>query len=132
MALAAISEADAGALTSVFGALLAAYGFFFTGIKSAVDGGLVKDPGTPESREELRGLIREALWPGMALLSIASVVVFGLMLPPLVEVLRSMEPSKDYSAPKAAFGTLAVFWGLLAAFWLAQSLRAAYRLKRWR
>lgn len=125
-----VSEADARALISVFGALLAAFGFFYTAVRDTVRAGMFKDPGG-SGRMEKKGLVDEAFWPGMTILAISSCVVALLMLPAFISVVSSIDLAGTYSASKSALVALTVFWLVLAAFWTGQAVRAFHRRRTW-
>lgn len=126
-----ISEEDARSLISVFSALLAAFGFFYTGVKDEVHRGLVKDPLNDDDRASVRGAVRAALWPGLAVLSLASAAVASIMLVPVLDAV-SIGFRRPYSPSKAALVVLGIFWLLLALYWGYQFGRALYRCRVWK
>ena len=126
-----LTEGDAQSLISVFSALLAAFGFFYTGVRETVRPGTVKDPKDADERTALRGLVKQALWPGITVLAVSSCCVAAVMTPALIATIGSIGKGGSYSPSISAFGVLGVFWLVLALFWLYQVGRAAYRVWRW-
>jgi hypothetical protein len=135
--LAVTTEADARALISVFGALLAAFGFFYTGVREAVTAGTMAAPGNADpvkqrnARKEARAKVRKALWPGIVLL-VSSLLVCVLMSVPLLDTVGQFDTEAPYSASKAALVALGSFWLVQAAFWTRQVVRTIYRLATWK
>lgn len=132
----AIVEADARALISVFGAFLAAFGFYYTGVRDVVLTGTMRDPksddeeATADNRRKNKGIVKKAFWPGMLVLAGSSAVVVALMAVPLWDAIWSIDRDA-YNPSIAAFVALGLFWGILAVFWVGQSVRAVYRLAAW-
>jgi hypothetical protein len=131
-----VNNADARALISVFGALLAAFGFFYTGVRDVVSAGIFKDPKvadeakTKRERMSNKGAASRARWP-MGYLAVSSGAVVAVMLVPVIEALWSLDADEPYSPSKTALAVLGVFWAVLAGYWAFQAVRAWYRHLTW-
>lgn len=117
-----ITGEEARSLLSVLGALLAAYGFFYTGVSNALSEAKAVDWTGFRSKRALRPQLRTVTSARNVLagLTACAAAVSVLFVPVAIDILADLDPRARYSAEKAALF-------LLVAFWIGLSVCTAQR-----
>lgn len=122
-----ITREEARALLSVLTALLAAYGFFYTGVKEGLADAAKTEWADFRSKRDLRPSLKEATDARntLVILAVCANTVTVLFVPVALEVLKDVDLRAPYSAEKAALLLLEMFWTALAAIMLRRALGLA-------
>lgn len=116
-----ITNEEAGPLVEALGVLLAAYAFFYQVTKAAdeqTERSMKWDPKhiSPKSAQNVWRGVRSSL-PATIGHVIGSAVVALIFLPPTLQVLGGVDPTKRYSALKGALAVLEVVFLVIAWFY---------------
>ncbi len=122
-----ITREEARALLSALGALLAAYGFFYTGVKDRLAEAAMIDWTGFRSKRDLRPSLREATGARnlLVFLTACAGMVAALFAPVAVEILADLDPDSSYAPDKAALFLIEVFWMGLTAMMLRRAFKTA-------
>ncbi len=116
MAITSLEREEARALLSVLGALLAAYGFFYTGAKDRLKEAAEVDWTSFDTKRDLRPSLDAARSARVLLVLLAACagIVVALFLPVTAPIVVDVGRSRPYAPDKAALVVVVVFWAGLA------------------
>lgn len=122
-----VTSEQARALLSVLGALLAAYGFFYTGVKDSLAEAARIEWAGFRSKRDLRPSLKKVINARnvLVILAACATTVATLFLSVAAQVLSDIDPRRQYAPDKAALLLLEVFWVGLAGMMLRRAMLMA-------
>ena len=125
---------DAGDLISMSGTLLAAFGFYYSVVATALEDALRQSrPDDIDTRRQRRRASRKTLTRAALPLLAASVIVLLILAPAAVSVARTVQWRLPKLTPsQGALVAMTAFWLILAVATATTAARLLSREWRWR